>query len=157
VTSPAFTAARQRVNDADGVIELLTITHAAFSGPAHIVNDTRDWVSNGTTFTAYPFRFTYPQDTSGEEPRSAIEIDNVGRDLTAEFERLPPGAAVMATVQLVSRSAPDDVEWSWSVPMVSISVTATVIRATLGVDLIMRQQAVRLRHDPITSPGIFQD
>jgi hypothetical protein len=60
-------------------------------------------------------------------------------------------------VQLVSRTAPDDVEWSWSVPMVSISATATAISATLGVDLIMRQQAVRLRHDPLTSPGIFQD
>lgn len=157
MTSTAFIASRQRVNDPDGILELLEITHASFSGPAHLVNDTRDWVSNGVTYTGYPFRFTYPQDKKGEAPRSTLEIDNVGRDLMAELENLPPNAVVMATVSLVSRSAPDTVEWSWTVPMVNVSCDSRLITATLGVDYLMRQQAVRLRHDPNTSPGIFQD
>jgi hypothetical protein len=157
MTSASFTAARQRVNDPSGVLELLEITHASFSGPARIVNDTRDWISNGVTYVGLPFRFTYPQDKAKEAPRSTLEIDNVGRDLTAELERLPPSAIVMATVRLVDRASPNTIEWEWTVPMTNVSVNAAVISASLGVDFLMRQQAVRLRHDPNTSPGIFQD
>lgn len=157
MTSAAFIEARQRTNDADGILELLTISHASFSGPANLVNDTRNWISNGTTFIAYPFRFTYPQDVAGEAPRSTLEIDNVGRDLTSELERLPANAIVMATVQHVSRAAPDTVEWAWTVPLINVAVDVLSVSAVLGVDYLMRQQAVRLRHDPRTSPGIFQD
>jgi hypothetical protein len=157
MTSAAFNASRQRVNDPDGMLELLEISHASFSGPAYLVNDTRDWVSNGITYTGFPFRFTFPQDQAKESPRSTLEIDNVGRDLTGELEGLPPSAVVMATVRLVSRATPDTVDWAWTVPMTNVSVTAAVISASLGVDYLMRQAAVRLRHDPITSPGIFSD
>ncbi|MGI4849032.1 MAG: DUF1833 family protein [Janthinobacterium lividum] len=157
MTSASFNAKRQRVSDPDGVLELLTISHASFSGPAHIVNDTRNWISGGVTYVALPFRFTYPQDVAGESPKSTIEIDNVGRDLTAELERLPPSAVVMATIMLVDRASPNVIEWQWTVPMTNVSANAALITATLGVDFLMRQQAVRLRHDPNTSPGIFQD
>jgi hypothetical protein len=155
MTSAAFTAGRQRVNDPNGHLELLEITHASFSGPVHIVNDTRDCESNGVTYIACPFRFTYPQDKAKEAPQAKLEIDNVGRDLVGELEGLPPNAIVMATVRLVDRSAPDTVEWEFNVPMVNVSVNAAVITATLGVDFLMRQQAVRVIHDPTTSPGIF--
>ena len=66
-------------------------------------------------------------------------------------------AVVMATIALASRADPDTVEWSWTVPMVNVAVDAMTVSATLGVDYLMRQQAVRLRHDPNTSPGLFQD
>lgn len=157
MTSAAFNANRQRVNDPNGLLELIEITHPSFSGPAHVVNDTRDWISNGVTYAGLPFRFTMPQDKGKESPRAQLEIDNVGRALTAELELLPPSAVVMCTVRLVDRSAPNTVEWQWTVPMTSITANAAVITATLGTDFLMRQQAVRLRHDPNTSPGIFQD
>lgn len=157
MTSAAFNAARQRVSDPDGLLELIEITHGSFSGPARLVNDTRDWTSNGLDYIGFPFRFTYPQDKGRESPRSTLEIDNVGRDLTSELERLPPSAVVMCTVKLVSRATPDTVDWEWTVPMTNVSANAAVISATLGVEFLMRQQAVRLRHDPNTSPGLFQN
>lgn len=156
MTSAAFTAARQRVNDQDGVLELVTISHPIWSDPVRIVNDTRNWESNGLTYVGFPFRFTYPQDVSGEAPRAAIEIDNAGRDLMGELEALPAGAVLTATVRLASRDDPDTIERTWTVPMVGVTANAAVVSGTLGVDYIMRQQAVRLRHDPITSPGLFQ-
>ena len=75
----------------------------------------------------------------------------------AVIDALPANAVVMATIALVSRADPDTVEWSWTVPMVNVAVDAMTVSATLGVDYLMRQQAVRLRHDPNTSPGLFQD
>lgn len=157
MSSTSFIAARQRVDDPNGLLCLIEITHPNFTGPARAVNDTRDWVSNGETFVGLPFRFTLPQDKAKESPRAQLEIDNVGRTLTAELERLPPSAVVMCTVRLVSRDAPDTVEWQWTVPMTAITVNAAVVTATLGVEFLMRQPAVRLIHDPVTSPGIFQD
>jgi len=173
--SASFIENRQRVNDAGGLLELLTITHSSFTEPLYLVNDTRNWEISGITYTGFPFRFTYPQDKAKESPRSTLEIDNVGRDLTSELELLPSSAILMATVSLVERPNLHEptlsldfitetyymleytVEWSWTVPMTNVSVNAAVISATLGVDFLMRQQAVRLRHDPNTSPGIFED
>jgi hypothetical protein len=155
LTSATFTANRQRVDDASGVLQFLEISHPSFSAPVYIVNDTRDWVSNGRTYTGFPFRFTYPQDSDNEAPQSKLEIDNVGRDLMSELERLPATAVLNAVVRLADRSTPDVIEWSWSVPMSSVSANAALITARLSVDYLMRQQAVRLRHDPNTSPGLF--
>jgi hypothetical protein len=157
MTSAAFNAKIQRVNNPDGELILVTINHASFTGPARIVNDTISCMSNGNLFVGLPFRFTYPQDKAGEAPKSMLEIDNVGRDMTGEFERLPASAVVMATVQIVDRAAPDVIEWEWVVPMMNVVANAATVNATLGVDYLMRQQAVRIRHDPNTSPGIFQD
>lgn len=151
----AFVAGRQRVDDATGILELLTINHPSFLVPVRLVNDTRDWVSQGKTFVGFPFRFTYPQDSDSERPQSKLEIDNVGRDLMGELEALPPSAVLSGTVQLVDRATPDVIEWSWTVPITSMRADAITLTGTLSVDYLMRQQAVRLRHDPKTSPGIF--
>lgn len=155
MTSVGFRKGRQRVDDADGVLQFLEVTHPSFSAPVYIVSDTRDWVSGGQTYTGFPFRFALPTDSSEEAPQARIEIDNTGRDLMGELERLPSGAALNAVVKIASRATPDIIEWSWSVPIVSISADAAVISGTLSQDWLLRQQAVRLRHDPKTSPGIF--
>lgn len=155
MTSVEFRKNRQKVDDADGILQFLEVAHPSFSAPVYIVSDTRDWVSNGRTYTGFPFRFSLPTDSSEEAPQARIEIDNTGRDLMGELERLPAGAALNAVVKIASRASPDVIEWSWSVPIVSISVDAAVISGTLSQDWLLRQQAVRLRHDPKTSPGIF--
>lgn len=116
---------------------------------------TRDWVSNGRTYTGFPFRFSLPTDSGEEAPQVKIEIGNTGRDLMGELERLPAGAALNAVVKVASRASPEIIEWTWSVPIVSISVDASVISGTLSQDCRLHQQAVRLRHDPKTSPKIF--
>lgn len=155
MTSRNFTAGRQRVDDPNGVLEFLKIWHPSFITPAYLVNDTRDWVSNGQVYTGYPFKFSYPQDSADEAPQAKIEIDNTGRDLVAELERLPPGAYLTVTASIADRSTPDVIEWSMTVPLVSISVDPSLISGSLSVDWLMRQRAVRLVHDPSISPGIF--
>ncbi|ONN68137.1 DUF1833 family protein [Herbaspirillum sp. VT-16-41] len=155
MTSANFLAGRQRVDDRSGILQFLALEHPSFSAPVYLVNDTRDWVSNGRTYTSYPFRFSYPQDSADEAPQAKIEIDNVGQDLVGELEALPPGAWLSATASIADRATPDVIDWSWKVPLVSISVTPALITGTLSVDWLLRQKAVRLVHDPSTSPGIF--
>jgi len=155
MTSQNFIEGRQRVDDASGVLQFLELSHPSFSAPVLIVSDTRDWISGGKTYTGFPFRFALPSDSEDEVPQAKIEIDNTGRDLMGELEGLPPGAVLSAVVKLADRSAPDVIEWSWSVPVVSISATPALISGSLSVDYLLRRRAVRLVHDPNTSPGIF--
>ena len=155
MTSLGFTKGRQRVDDIDGILQFLEITHPSFSAPVYIVSDTRDWVSNGRTYIGFPFRFAFPSDSENEAPQARIELDNTGRDLMGEIERLPSGAVLNAVVKIAGRDTPDVIEWSWSVPIMAISADAALISGTLSQDRMLRQQAVRLRHDPNTSPGIF--
>jgi len=157
MTTESFIAARQRLNDLDGILVFLVVDDTSLTAPARLVNDTRAWVSNGETYSPFSFRFTFPQDVAGESAGTTLEIDNVGRDLTADLENLPPNAVLSATIFITDRSDPDLIEWSWTAPMTRISIDSMTLSASVGVDYIMRQQAVRLRHDPTVSPGIFQE
>lgn len=157
MTSASFDAARQRVNDPYGILELLEIAHPSFSSPAYIVNDTQDWDINGTVYVGYPFRLKLPQDVAKESPKAQIEIDNTGRELTADLEALPPNSTLDCTMRIADRSNPTVFEYEFRMPMTNVSINAAVITATLSVDPMMRRQAVLLIHDPVTSPGIFQD
>jgi hypothetical protein len=153
--STAFTKQIQQVTDTDGIIMLLEVTCPAFTAPLHIVNDTRDWTSNGQVYTGYPFGFTLPNDTSGETPRTQLVIDNVGRGLTNELERVGPNQLVMAKLMIASRRDPNQIERTFALPMASVSVSPTRASATCGMDYLMRQQAMNKRFTPELTPGLY--
>lgn len=152
--SAAFIEQLQRTRDPDGWLLLLKLEHPSIS-TVFVVNDTRDWTISGQTWVGLPFRFQLPQQTQGEAPRAQIALDNVGLGLAAALEQLTPGAALQATLALVSRKAPTTVEYSFTAPLSSVSVTVPSITATVGNDDAMRAPAVKLRYDPTTSPGLF--
>lgn len=144
-----------RFTDVQGVLVLLMLTHTSF-GTVRIVNDTRDWLISGNTWTGLPFRFTLPQATAGESPRARLEIDNVGRELTGELEALPPGASLQATIRLVSRATPTVVDFEFAAQLTSVSVTTNVVQAVVGNDDALRAPCVKLRYDPTIAPALFE-
>ena len=145
----------QASSDAHGFLELMTIEHASWTSPVRVVNDTRDWVIGGNTFIGLPFKLQLPNQAQGESPRAKLQIDNVGRSLTASLEALPPGAALLCTLQVVSRATPTVVDFDFVAQLGGISVTPTAVTCTLGPDDTLRQSAVRVRFDPATTPGLF--
>ena len=152
------TAARkqlQRVDDPDGVMMLVLMDHPSFAGPIRIVQDTRDWVIGGTTYVGLPLSIQLPQDVNKEATRAQLRIDNIGRDLLAELEDLPPGASLDVTLRIVSRAAPESVEYEYVAGASVAEVDVEVITLTLGDDELLQRNAVSLRYDPSTSPGIF--
>lgn len=152
----SFTERRQRVTDTDGVLFLLEITSPAFTGPAYLVNDTRDWISNSTTYIGVPFGIRLPDDITGQSPKAQLVMTNVGTGITQELERLGPQDTVMARIKVTDRANPNVIEYSYAMPMTKVSVSGVTATAELGVDFIMRQQAVKLRATPFLLPGIFQ-
>lgn len=151
----SLTEKLQRVTDADGILVFLEMTAPSFADTLRLVNDTRDWVSGGQTYTGFPFRFRLPSDVAGQVPRAQLEIDNVGRQMTADLESLQPNEIITATIRLADKATPSAVYQTIPLPITRVSVTPAVVTADCGVDYIMRQAASRLRANPFTLPGIF--
>ena len=150
-----FMERRQRVTDTSGTLLFLELSAPSFSAPAYLVNDTRNWTSNGREYVGIPFGFTLPDDVSGQVPKAQLVMENVGRAIGSELERLGPNEFVKSKFLLSDRSAPDVIERDITLPITGFSVTGTTATATGGADYIMRQQAVRLRFNPFTTPGVF--
>lgn len=150
-----FRTRNQRITNDVGHVELLQVTNPSFSGPMHICNDVQDFVSQGIAYIALPFRFTLPEDVSGQEPRMQLQMDNVGRGFSDELERLQPGTTTMAKLIIVARDRPDEHVHTFWLPMTQISITGAAASATCSVDHLSRQAACKLIADPFTLPGIF--
>jgi len=150
-----FLERRQRVTDPDAPLVLLEITAASFTGPLQVVNDTRNWTSNGVEYIGLPFAFTLPDDSMGQTPRAQLVMDNVGRGIAEELERLLPNEPVTAVLRLTDRADPNVIAHEYTLPLTHVSLTGTTATARCGVDFLMRQQSVQLRATPYTLPGIF--
>ena len=151
----ASIAQLQQITDNHGFLELLLIDHASFSSPVRIVNDTRDWMIGGVVFVGLPFAVKLPTQAQQETPRAQLRIDNVGRALTAAIEGLPVGASMLATLRMVSRATPTVTDYEFVAQLSGISITPTLVTASMGPDDTMRQSAVRVRFDPANAPGLF--
>jgi hypothetical protein len=155
MVSVASRAQLQRVNDPAGFLVLLILSHPSIQ-TAYVVNDTRDWTIGSEAYIGLPFRFKLPQARAGESPRAMVEIDNVGRALTAELEKLPPGAALMCTIRIVSRATPTVTDFEFAAQLTGVSVTVPLVTAVIGNDDALRSPAVKVRYDPSTTPALFE-
>ncbi|MDW7598962.1 DUF1833 family protein [Stenotrophomonas maltophilia] len=151
----SFLERKQRVTDTSGTLLFLSITSPSLPGPLRIVNDTQDWVSQGIPYMGVPFGFKLPDDTRGQSPRAQLVLDNVGRGISEDLEALGPNELMMARLMVSDRADPNLYERDYYLPITSVSVAGATATAQCGVDYLMRQQAVRLRANPFTLPGIF--
>lgn len=150
-----FRTRNQRITNDVGHVELLEVTNPSFSGPMRIANDVVDWVSQGVAYIGLPFGFTMPEDVSGQAPRMQLQMDNVGRGISDELERLQPGSETMAKLIVVARDTPDVHEHEFYLPVTVVSISGASAQATCSVDERNRQSACKLIADPFTLPGIF--
>ena len=159
MTLSAATAKQlHRVDDPSGLLKLLKITHTSWAAPVCLVDDTRNLVTLGDTYIGgMMFTAQLPNDKPKEAPRVPLQMDNVGRDLTSQFEALPPGATLMATLRVVSRATPGVVDWEFTAPMTGVRADGNKVTASMGWDDVMRRAAVLLRFDPVTAPGLYAD
>lgn len=151
----SFIENRQRTTDFAGVLQFLEISAPSFPDTLRLVNDSINWTIDGQEYLAMPFRIKLPTDASGTAGSVDIEMDNVGRNMTEELERLPPNEMVTARIRLSDRDDPGNFFRDIPMPIVRVSVNATSATATASMDSVMRQQACRLRANSFTLPGIF--
>lgn len=154
LTTEAARRQAQAVDDPEGFLLLVEISHPSFTQTIRLVQDNDDIVIGANTYIGLPMQIQLPQDVAKEAARAKINIDNVGRDLGAEFERLGPGAALDVTLRNVSRATPSIVEYEFVSGANAATIDMTDVSLTLGDDEWMRMNIVNLRADPTTSPGL---
>lgn len=147
--------ALQRTDDPFGILYRLEISGGGLSEPVRLVADTRDLQSEASTWVGLPFSVQMPRHADKETPRAQIVIDNVGRELTADLEAMPPAAELMATISVVHRQTPDVVDYQFKAPISSVSANPLSVTASMGVADLWRRPAVNVRFDPLTAPGLF--
>ncbi len=113
-------------------------------------------MSNGETYIGLPFTLQLPEDADGAPATAQLVMDNVGRGITDELEKVTPTDVMMARIMIADSGTPDTIERDFYLPITSVQVDAATATASAGVDYLMRQQAVRQRATPFTLPGIFQ-
>lgn len=150
----SFLSDAQRVSR-DGILALLELSSTSFADTLRLVDDNENFILNGVEYTAFPFGFTPPSDSSGSASQIKLVISNVGRTLTEELEGVLPNERVMAKVRLVDKKDPGRVAMEWRVPLSNVTVDMATATATCGNFQFMKQQASRLRYDQFLAPGLF--
>ena len=146
--------AQRELAPEDVVLTALEISHPDLDAPVRVVNDAVDRVIAGETYVALRFDARLADDVEGRVPRAELVVDNVGRPITQWIEAAGGGAgATVRAMQVVA--GVDEVEWEVTVKAAEVHVGQTQIRIALGYEFLLGRRAVRLRHDPETSPGIF--
>lgn len=158
MTGKAYTATfKESVNSTSGEapVYLLEITHAQLITPIRVVNDTQDLVSDGDTYTAYPFRISLPTDLAGELPRATLTLDNTGRELTAWLDASAGGKGAQVRVMQVMRDTPDVLEYDITLDLLEVSQTMVEISAALGFDDTLNLPGLPISYRPDVAPGLF--
>lgn len=115
---------------------LLTLDHARFSTPFRFVsgdpNEFATLSSNGNTFQTFPFQITLVTDSDGE-PNAQLSVQNVDDRIGSTVLDLPDDA-LLATIQVVLRETPDDIEYEVpDMELVDVEVNAMTVTGMLVI------------------------
>jgi len=145
----------------DLIVYAVRLEHPDLAQPARIVNASGDVVADGETFAALRFDLALADDVEGQAPQAELRIANIGRELTQWVDRANAGAAgaTAALLEILvdpgrSSRGRGTVEWSTVMDVAACSA-GDLVRVRLGYDPMLGQPAVRVRHDPGVSPGLF--
>lgn len=151
-----FLEHRQRHSDPHGTLTFLEIRTSQSAEVLRLVNDNgRDWISRGQLYTGLGFGFTLPEEASGQATRVSIVIATNGSNIAADLEDFQPGNRLTARLMVADCSAPDVYELDITLPVEQVTLTMSGAQAVAGDNMQMSQQAVLVRYDPFTCPGIF--
>ena len=132
-------------------LSLLTVTHSSFT-TRRFVNDTKDLVSRGNTFTAFPFTAQIPDPMLGE---GAMRIDAIDQTVMAALR----GASFpkpVALFEVVLRSAPDTVVGTISGDMLGAPKYDTrVVEVRIGLEQYLGEAFPAEVHTPARFPDMF--
>jgi len=118
-------------NSDDVSLSLLTFTHAKLDTPIRVVLNTKDIVSNGNTFIAYPFEVKYPSDNEGV-PEADLRIANVDTSIGDSLNGLIDAMGVK--LESVLEATPDVVDSVWDhFELINVNTNAMVVTGKMVV------------------------
>lgn len=139
------------------LLAITTITHASIvNGPLRVVNDLQNLVSNGQTYTAFPFQVTLPDDLEDGLPKIRLVLDNIDRSIVTAIRSIPPSSPPAVQVDLVLASTPDTIEVSFpGLSLREVSYDAYRVEGDVVLDEDDREPFPAEGFTPQSVPAIF--
>lgn len=135
-------------------LELLTITHADLSSPIRIVNNTEEIVSDGNTFSPFPFQVTLPSDVEDAEPVARVTVSNVDQTVITALRSV--SSAPTFTLAVVLAESPSTYEYGpIDLELRDYQVTKQSIQMNLSLTNLAQEPYPSLSFDPVRFPGLF--
>ena len=141
-------------NSDDPFLVLVTLTHPSFAAPIYLVNNTRDIISRGNTYRAFPMKVRLPVD-DGETARDfTMEFDNASLELIEEIRSVTTQIGVK--VEMILASIPDVVQMEQAdLAINSLTYNASKIIARVVLDSFLNVEITSEKYGPGNFPGIF--
>lgn len=135
------------------ILFLLTISHAQLAQPIRIVQNNENIVSNGNTFTAFPFDISVPDDRDDELSQITCRIDNVDRQLMEAARTITSAADV--TFSIILASEPNTLAFSQDFKMQEVTVDEQVVTGVLTRAPLADEPFPGYNFVPSKFPGLF--
>lgn len=147
-------------------IVLMTFDHADLVTPIRISSDPTQrisvtdaeiiygTVSRSNNYIFVPARIKLPDDTEDGPGEMTVEIDNIGRELTATIRSI--FSPIEATIEIVMDNFPDTPDLTWpEYVLTNIKYDATTVTGTLTIETLTREPFPSLIFSPSVAGGLF--
>lgn len=133
---------------------LLEIAHSSLGTPIRVVNNYADVVSNGVTYSAFPFEISLPDDTDEKMPNVMLSIDNVDRVIVNAIRSITGPPTI--TISVVLASSPSTIEAGpYSMTLREASYDAATVTGSLAVEDMLNEPYPSDLMTPANFPGLF--
>lgn len=138
----------------DPYLTLVTLSHETFDADITLVNNTKDIISRGITFTAFPMKIRFPVD-DGESARDfTVDFDNASLELIEEIRSVTTQIGVK--LEMILASLPDVVQVEQAeLTIATLTYTANKITARIVLDSFLNVEMTSERYGPSNFAGIF--
>jgi len=141
--------------ESDLPLVLIEIDHADLTQPIRVVNDREDVISNGVTYTAFPFGISLPDDLEDAPPRARLQISNVSQEIGQAVRTISTAASV--TIKVIRRDTPDIVEMDFpGLRLVNIRMDALSVEGDLEFEDLTREPFPAHIFSPAEFPGLVK-
>ena len=138
----------------DCFLTLLTISHPDILVPFRFVNNTENIISNGLTYSAFPFKITLPPDNGEDAKEAAIVLDNVSLELIQILRQITTPLDI--DLKMVLGSIPDDIQMELAeLKMGNIQYNSQAITGKMYQDNFMYSAMTSETYTPKNFPGLF--
>ena len=138
----------------DPFLTLVTLSHASFSAPIRLVNNSVNIISRGDTYLAFPMKIKLPMDDGESAREVSIEFDNVSQYLLDGFRSVTTEIGVK--IEMILASLPNDVQMSLEeLKISSVSYSATRVSAKLMMDSFLHTEMTSEKYGPSNFRGLF--
>jgi len=157
MSRPLSTAAKNSIYAQETTLVwlfLLKLDHADLGSPIYVVNNDVDIVSNGNTYSAFPFHISLPDEREDRPPTVRLVIGNVDRQIVTAIRSITSAPTIDLSV--VTSNDYDTLEVGpLSFTLKDITYDAHIVEGDLVYEAILDEPFPSNRFIPSSFPGLF--